>query len=102
MPQESNIFLHLALLVAMVSFSYGLVVLITPKRLASTARAALTGLVTTIVMHLYIVLFDGGVDQFVAISVLMGFAIGFGGGLALEVMRKSIWKTWVLKLDTKA
>jgi len=93
MSQESDIFLYLALIVVMVSFSFGLVVLVTPKRKASTTRAVLTGLVTTIVMHLYIVLFEEGVDQFVAISVLMGFAIGFGGGLALETLRKSIWKT---------
>jgi len=93
MSQESDIFLYLALIVGMVSFSFGLVVLVTPKRIASTTRAVLTGLVTTIVMHLYIIFFEEGVDQFVAISVLMGFAIGFGGGLALEALRRSIWKT---------
>ena len=93
MSQESDIPLYLALLIGMVLSSYGLVILLTPKRYGPAARSALTGLVTTLVMHVYIIMFDEGVDQFVAISVIMGFLIGFGGGLVLELIKKSLSKS---------
>jgi len=92
MSQESDIPLYLLLLIGMVLLSHGLVVLMTPKPYGLAMRSVLTGLVTTVVMHLYIIIFDEGVDQFIGISVIVGFLIGFGGGLALEAIRKGVFK----------
>ncbi len=90
MSQGSEIFLYISILVVMVLLSFGLAILISPKRFGPAQRSIVTGLLTTIVMHAYIVVIENGVDQFVAVSVLMGFFVGFLGGLALEAILKLI------------
>jgi len=90
MLQASEVFLYISILVIMVLLSFGLAVLISPRRFSPAKRSIVTGLLTTLVMHAYVIIFEDGVDQFVGISVLIGFFIGFVGGLALEALIKLI------------
>jgi predicted neutral ceramidase superfamily lipid hydrolase len=58
----------------------------------SMSRVLLTAVLSTIIVHAYLMLFGGGLDQFVLVSLVMMLLYGFLGGLLLDWMRSKLRK----------